>query len=145
MRSRAAPGSIPQIGVQPLGSDPRVPQVIPLPSLARLDLTLHPIFYFWGGLKAAESIFPSAPLTYCRLCTRPWLEKGCIFIYGKKPGEFARYGYSYRSFSFTAKINGIRRHFLAGCGIKQLQGLVQGFTILRRIRFWFLPAAKYPI
>lgn len=58
---------------------------------------------------------------------------------------FASYRYSYKSFSFTAKINGIRKHFLAGCGIKQLKGLVEGFTILWRIRFWFLPEAKYPI
>ena len=41
-------------------------------------------------------------------------------------GGFASYGYSYKSFSFTAKINGIRKHFLAGCGIKQLKGLVEG-------------------
>lgn len=50
-------------------------------------------------------------------------------------GGVASCGYGYESFSFTAKINGIRNYFLAGCGMKQLKGLVEGFTILWRIRF----------
>lgn len=68
------------------------------------------------------------------MCFRLWEEQGVV-----------SYGYNYKSFSFTAKINGIRTHFLAGCGIKQLKALSEGFAILWRIRFWFVPEAKYPI
>lgn len=41
-------------------------------------------------------------------------------------GGFASYGYSYKNFSFTAKINGIRKHFLTGCGIKTITGISRG-------------------
>lgn len=103
---------------------------------------LH-LFYFWGVLRLKPA-FSSSPINLLKVLLVVVVREGCVSRLWEEQGVLS-YGYNYKSFSFTAKITRIRPHFLAGCGIKQLKGLSEGFAILWHIRFCFVPEAKYPI
>lgn len=128
-RSQAAPWSIPWIAH-------------PAPTSS----SHHPVLclFYFGGFLRLKPAFSSSPLNLLKVLLSVMLREGCFYSLWEEQGVLSP-GYHYKSFSFTAKINGIRTHFLAGCGIKQLKGLSLGFTILWHIRFWFVPEAKYPI